>query len=165
MDSTRKIEKIIEEWLQPLPHLPITWRNWLAKNVWWITLVAVIISVIVLFGFLTAVSLFSTVPTFYLIVMHSSAIVGHSWLWLLSAYVSIALLVLAIVFEAMAISPLKALKKHGWDLIFLAYLVGVVSGVISAILTLDILGLVNTAISAAIGVYFIFEIKSHFKRA
>jgi hypothetical protein len=165
MDSTRKIEKIIEEWLRPLPHLPIVWRKWLAKNVWWITFVAVIISVIVLFGLFGAISLFSTMPAFYLMVLHSSMIANDGWLWLLSVYVSIALLVLAIVFEAMAISPLKAFKKRGWDLIFLAYLVGVVSGVISAILNLDILGLVSAAISAAISAYFIFEIKSYFKRA
>lgn len=163
MDYTRKLEKMIEEWLKPLPHLPTTWRNWLAKNVWWITLVGVILSVIGIFGLLAAASFVSTTTSLYGAAVYTAVATTHGGLWMLAIWVSLALLVVTVVIEAMAISPLKVQKKKGWDLLFLAYLVGVASGVIGAILNFDVFSLISTAIGAVIGAYFVFEIHSHFK--
>ncbi|HUC79057.1 MAG TPA: hypothetical protein VMQ58_02340, partial [Candidatus Saccharimonadales bacterium] len=95
--------------------------------------------------------------------VYNSILQTHGGLWLFAIYISIALLILTIVVEVMAISPLKELKKKGWDLLFLAYLISIAWGVISAILNIDISSLISAVISAVIGAYLLFEIKSHFK--
>jgi len=164
MESIHKLENMMGEWLKPLPHLPVEWRNWISKNVWWITLVGVVISVFGILGLFSALSFFTATTNHYG-PLYTAATQTHGGLWKLSIYISLALLVATVVVEAMAISPLKVMSKKGWDLLFLAYLLSVVSGVIGAVLNVDIFSLITTAIGAAIGAYFLFEIRSHFKKA
>ncbi len=163
MESIHKLEDKIEVWLKPLPHLPTTWRKWLAGNVWWIVLVGVIISAFGIFSLFSALSFLTATTNYYGAVLQEAGVQVHGSLWSVSIYISIALLVVTVVLEAMAISPLKTQNKKGWDLMFLAYLIGIASSVISALLNLEIMSLIGAAISAVIGAYFLFEIRSYFK--
>ena len=69
MESIHKLENMIEGWLKPLPHLPTQWRKWLADNLWWITLVGVVLSVIGVIGLfiamLIAIPLIGTTTSLY----------------------------------------------------------------------------------------------------
>jgi len=163
MESIHKLEDKIEVWLKPLPHLPTTWRKWLSGNVWWIVLVGVIISAFGIFSLFSALSFLTATTNYYGAVLQEAGVQVHGSLWSVSIYISIALLVVTVVLEAMAISPLKTQNKKGWDLMFLAYLIGIASSVISALLNLEIMSLIGAAISAVIGAYFLFEIRSYFK--
>ena len=172
MESIHKLENTIEGWLKPLPHLPANWRKWLSENVWWIVLVGVILSVIgvimIIGMIMTAVAAIGVAST---IVTSTFGTVGvniapeYTVWWYIATILSVVSLVVTIIIEAMAISPLKVLDKKGWDLMFIAYLIGIALSVVSAVLTLTIINLIGTAIGAAIGAYFLFEIRSHFKQA
>lgn len=162
MEFINKIEDLIGTWLKPVPHLPADWRSWLAKNAWWLTLVGVIISVFGLFGLLSTLSLFSSTVGYYS-VYTDAVIKTQSGMWMASIYVSLALLIVTVVVEAMAISPLKVMKKKGWDLLFIAYLIGIASGVVTALINANFTSLISTAIGAAIGAYVLYEVRSHYK--
>lgn len=169
MESIRKLENTIEGWLKPLPHLPADWRKWLTENVWWITLIGVVISA---FGILslinmifTAMNVSNSVNSWYN-ALGIKDVVYSNW-WYASSLISVAFLALMTVLEAMAIKPLKATKVKGWDLMFLVFLLGIASQVVNLILNLGSINVVSNAlgvvIGAAIGAYFLFEIRSGFK--
>ena len=162
MDSLHKLEDMVEKWLKPLPHLPENWRKWLAENAWWLTLIGVILSVLVIFMLLGPILFVTAVTTsVYGVVVAET----HAGLYMVAIWVSLALMVVVTIIEAFAVSPLKALSKKGWDLLFLSLAIGVASSVVSAVLNVSIMSLISAAISAIIGSYVLFEVRSHFKKA
>jgi hypothetical protein len=164
MEALHKLEGTIEGWLKSVPHLPDNWRKWLAKNAWWLTLIGVVLSVFMLFSLFSMLAAFNATTSLYSAYV-DAVITSQSPMWKVSIYVSLILMVIVVIIEAMAISPLKAMSKKGWDYLFLAYLVGIVSGVIGAVLNVDILSLIWAAVGAAIGAYILFEVRGHFKKA
>lgn len=160
MEFISKIENMVAKWLKPLPHLPIAGQKWIATNVWWIELVGVILlgfSGIALIGTLTMALGFTA--TFW-------GVAAFSGFAALSSGLSLLFLVASIILMAVAISPLKALKKKGWDLLFIVLLINVASIVISAITSFNavtfITSILSGAIGIAVGAYFLFEIRSYF---
>jgi len=164
METLHKIEDMVGGWLKPVPHLPANWRKWLAENAWWLTLVGVILSIFGIFGLISALSLFSATSGLYSTVIYAPVAQAHGSMWQVSIYISVVLIIVSVIIEAMAISPLKAMSKKGWDYLFLAFLVSVASGVIGAVLNVDVISLISTAIGAAIGAYVLFEVRSHYKK-
>lgn len=170
MESMKKLENTIGEWLKPLPHLPTNWRNWLAKNVWWLVLIGVILSVLgvllLVSAVLTAMATVGTVTSIYGAYGISVAQAYTGW-WYAASVASLAFLALTVVINAMAITPLKAQSKKGWDLLFLVFLIGIVSSIVSVVLNFSsynvIANIFSSVIGIVIGAYFLFEIRSHFK--
>lgn len=170
MDTVHKFEKQVEEWLKPLPHLPEDWRKWIAHNVWWIVLVGVILSV--LGGLALASALFAamgavaTVNTLYSSLSVSGVSIYTGW-WYAATVASLVFLVITVVINAMAVTPLKAKSKKGWDLLFLSFLIGILSSIVGVVLNVttgNLVGsLIGGVIGAVIGAYFLFEIRSYFK--
>jgi hypothetical protein len=162
-----KLQNDIEGWLKPLPHLPTEWRKWIANNVWWIVLVGVILSAI---GALVAIGALLTAMT---VVGTATSILGvavvqtYTGWWYAAAVASLVFLVITLVINAMAITPLKAHSKKGWDLLFLSFLVNVISAVVGVVLNITTASVVGSIIGGVIGVvisaYFLFEIHSYFK--
>ena len=155
MESVHKIEKTMEGWFKDVPHLPAGFTKWLAENAWWLTVIGVVFGVFGLFGTLTALTVGSVVLT----AVGGPALGG---LVFFGSLLSLIVTGITLVFEAMAISPLKASAKRGWDLVFLASLVGGAGGAISALLSVNIGGLVVTAVAFAISMYVIFEVRKYF---
>lgn len=160
--KSKKIENMIAGWLKPLPHLPIKGQKWLATNIWWIALVGVILSIIGIFGLIasisTAMSFLGAYATFY------TSSVYSGW-WMSATIISVVSMVVITIITAMAIKPLKVLNKRGWDLLFLTFLISIITMIISMILNFSafISSLFMTVISFGIGAYFLFEIRSYFK--
>lgn len=169
MEQIKRLEKTIEGWLKPLPHLPAEWRKWLGENAWWITGIGVIVSALALLGLIgmlfTAMAAVGTVTSIYGI----SLAPVYTGTWYLATFVSLAFLALTTVLSAMAVNPLKAMKRKGWDLLFIVFLINVASGVISTLINLNavtmVANLVGVAIGAVIGAYIIFELKSQYNGA
>lgn len=164
MESIHKFENMVEGWLKPLPHLPANGRKWLAENSWWLTIIGVVLSafaILALYRSLTAVNDLNNALNAFSV---SVGVQPHSSLWTTSVYVSMALLAATTVIEAIAISPLKMMSKKGWDLLFLAAIVGVASGIIGAVLNADIVSVIFSLIGAAISAYILFEIRPSFKK-
>jgi drug/metabolite transporter (DMT)-like permease len=165
MESINKLENTIAGWLKPLPHLPTTWQKWIAENVWWITVIGVILSVIgvvALIGSLSFLSFVTSSSYYYGYYVAQS----HTSLWMISSVVSILFMIVSIVLMAMAINPLKLMKKKGWGLLFLTFVVGALSTIVSIILNFNVFTFIPSIIFGAIGLaisaYFLYEIRSYF---
>ena len=159
MESIKKFEDTIEGWLKPLPHLPSTWRKWISENIWWVTLVGVILD-----GF-AALAIYQTATYVnQLTGLFYAAGVSTTNGWTLSMMVSIVLFVVTAVIMAMAIAPLKAMNKKGWDLLFMSAIVSVVASAFNFESSSIITSVISAVIGFAIGMYFLFEIRSYFKK-
>lgn len=163
-----KIENAFEGWMKPLPHLPENGRKWIANNVWWINLVALVIA---FFAILSIVGSLITALTAASLVNSYIAVYGASVFtagWIASTAVSLLSVVVIMIFTAMAIKPLKSLSEKGWNLLFIATLLSTALSMISNILSFELLylvpGIIGAVIGLAISMYFLFEIRSYFKK-
>ncbi|UTX51438.1 hypothetical protein KI440_00540 [Candidatus Saccharibacteria bacterium TM7i] len=164
MDLLKKLEHTIAGWLKSVPHLPAEGRTWLGNNIWWIVIIgavacglAIISTLGVLFG---SMALFGAVglPSYV-----ASTVVAWG---IVHSLVALVFLVVQGILFVTAIQPLRAKVKRGWVLLFATLLVGALSIVLNAVLTLSIgdfiVSILMGAIGLAIGAYFIFEIHGEF---
>jgi hypothetical protein len=157
MNSLHKLENTVAGWFKQAPHLPSNVTKWLSDNVWWLTLVGVAISVfgiLALIPFLLGVSVLTSSYALY-----AGVDVGRT---MLAYWVSFGFLVAVVAIEAMAIMPLKAKKKQGWDLLFLAVLVSILSSLVGFVVTYGVSNIFGAVLTALIGGYFLFEIRGSF---
>ncbi len=164
MDTVKNLEKTIGGWYKNVPHLPKGGQQWLADNVWWLALVGAILSVLGLFvvipALLIALAFTSAVTTVTpYSVYYSNDVAGIVWLSLLVGLVSY---IVTAVLLALAVNPLKAKSRKGWEFLFLSYLINFVLGVVSSLVLLNFSGIIGAAVGAAVGGYFLYEIHSHF---
>lgn len=158
MELLGKIEGYILGWIKGLPHLPLSARKWIADNAWWVIIVALVISCIgalsLLFG-----TLLGSAATAYILPTFAA--------WqMLTGTVSFVFLVLQIIIMAFAIKPLQDKQKKGWVLLFILWLVSVLSTVAMVVLSLSVLEFITDLIFGAIGLaifgYFLFEIHGQY---
>jgi hypothetical protein len=161
METVTKLEKLISGWYAGMPHLPENGRKWLAKNVWWIALVGVIAGAMGLLMFITLTFFAGVFLTAYAGVA-GAALVGAG---AIAAFFSVILSLVALVLTAMAIAPLKAGKKRGWTLLFITALLNVLSIGITLLCTFNLFNAIWNLLFAALGAYFLFEIRSYFSGA
>lgn len=155
MKQLAPLEDAIAKVHKDLPHLPQGLTKWLVENAWWLVLIGVIIGVI---GALT--TLMGLVAGSLLVGSIMGAALGG--MLLVSGIVSLAVLALTIVIEAMAIQPLKVQKKYGWDLLFLVSLIGIAGSLVSSLLGGPIsivTGVIWTAVWGAVSLYVLFELR------
>lgn len=164
MELLSKLERKILQWLKSVPHLPTAATKWLGDNIWWIAIVALVLSaigaIIGLVAVITAASLVGTVAASYYAVSTYTA-----WA-VITGLVSLAFMVIEIILLGMAIKPLQAKQKKGWVLLFAVWLVSAVSVVVNAVLSLNplsfIFGIIFGAIWLAISGYILFELHGQF---
>lgn len=171
MSAITKFEDTIGGLLKPIPHLPTAGQKWLAENVWWIVLVGVILSGISVLtsigGIFSYMALVGTATSYF---GYYGAQSYSSW-WIVASVISLLFMIAIVVISAISINPLKAMNKKGWDMLFLTLLISAASIVVSLIVNITsmgvglIFGLIFGLIGLAIGAYFIYEIRSHFKAA
>jgi hypothetical protein len=79
-------------------------------------------------------------------------------------YVGVALLVVEAVVMLMSVSPLLKRQRKGWELLFLVSLIQVAYSVV--LIFVDgrgVGGFIGSLIGAAIGFYFLFQIRDYYK--
>jgi hypothetical protein len=159
MDSINKLEMMAVSWYKTLPHLPREFRNWLATNAWWLALVGVILGGLAVFSLISATFLVGAVLT------GTAGIAGVAvgGIVLVAVILSLALSAVDLVLIAVAISPLKEMKRRGWKLLFLTVLINVLSLAIHFVFTIDLFGLIWGLLMTAVGAYFLFEIRDEYK--
>ena len=164
MEQVSKLERMIIGWLKDVPHLPASVRKWLGINVWWIVVIAVVLSAIAVLGLLSALftnlaALSGPGAAYYV----SATLAG--WLVVTTA-VGLFFTIVELILMGMAITPLKERRKKGWVLLFATWLVAVVAMVVGAILTLNPLGFIGNLIFGTIWVgitgYVLFEMHGQF---
>ena len=167
MKNINKLETMITEWLKPLPRIPAKWTKMIAENLWWITGISIVLSVIAIFMSISAIN------TAVVFLGRASSFLDYysnsfydSW-WVAAAVVSMVMLIVNVVLMGKAFNPLKAMQKKGWDLLFIMFLIMVVARVIGLVLSFSVdnllVGLVMALVGIAVGVYVLFEIRSNFK--
>lgn len=162
MESIHKLEKTVADWYKSVLHLPAGGQKWLADNVWWVVLIGLILTVLSVFPLIAGVLFVGAVAGGLGAAYggaYSAALVGTA---LIAVWVLIAFLLFEAVLMALSISPLKAHKKKGWDLLFIIALVNVVSVVVSGLIGFNFMALVWGLLWSAVGAYFLFEIRGHF---
>lgn len=164
MASINKAENMVGGWLKSVPHLPAAGQKWIAQNAWWIVLIGAIASAIGVLVLLGAVFTFLAVDTtvYYLQPVYPAG-------WIVGEIVNILFTAAVAIIAGIAVSPLKAMKKSGWNILFVLILLKAVGVVLTSILSFSIvgfiIGIIFGAIGVAIGTYFVFEIRSHFGAA
>lgn len=159
MESVRKLEAMVVEWFESVPHLPVKGREWLAQNIWWISLIGVALGA---FGILSVLAVTFGVSTVISIYGGPVGVVVGS-LAFIAVLVALAFSIFVLVLLAIAILPLRAGKKKGWDLLFISMLLCGASVVVGFLLTFNFGSLLVGAVSTAAFAYFLFEIRSYFK--
>ncbi|MDB5167300.1 MAG: hypothetical protein JWN26_445 [Candidatus Saccharibacteria bacterium] len=168
MASMSRAENIVGNWLKSVPHLPRGGQKWVAENAWWIVLIGVIASAIaVLIGISAIFAYMAWVGNIPAYSYYVTSPYGPGWI--IGSIVSLLFSILIVILLATAITPLKTLKKKGWDRLFLVLIADAVSVVVGSILSFSILGfifgLIFGAIGLAISAYFTYEIRSYFGTA
>lgn len=167
MEQLAAIEQSAAKVFKDLPHFPKSVRNWVGENAWWIVLIGVVLGVFGVLSSLAALTVFGSAFVGVAVVAGGSAAAG---VVILSAVVTLVGYIVTVVLEALAIQPLKAKKKRGWDLIFMAWIVNLILALVSAVVNVGVgsnifgvvSGLVWTAIVAAVGLYILFEFRSFY---
>ena len=159
MDFVKKVEAYLAPWYIKAPHLPVGGRKWLADNIWWIVLVFVILGGLGVLGLLSAMFVGSLILTG--IAGAAGAALGG--LALLVALLVLALALVNLVLGILAINPLKNKQKKGWLLLLAILMVNVVSGIVALLFAFDGFSFVREIVMAAIGAYFLFEIREYFE--
>ena len=143
--NVASLEDLLNEYFgKKAPQLPANIKEAIVKYSPWITLVVLLLSlpaVLVIFGLGTVMS-----PFMYLGGLRAGT----------QFTLSLLVLAVTIVLEAMAISGLMKRSKKGWNLIFYATLVGAVSSVLS----FNFGGLI---IGTALSFYLLFQVRSYYK--
>jgi ABC-type glycerol-3-phosphate transport system permease component len=152
VDSTAST---VAKWMKDVPHLPKGFTKWLAENSWWLTIIGVVLSVFAVLSLLVAMTAGSAV----LVAVGAASLGG---MFFISSLVTLVGTGVAVIVEAMAIAPLKEMKKRGWDLMFFALLVSVALGIVGSLLNINIVGILFGLIGAAIGAYVALELKPYF---
>ncbi len=164
MESVHKLEAMVGSWYKSAPHLPKGGQKWLADNIWWLTAIGAVLGVLALLA-LVPLALFAF--GFSAAVGGGMMMGGYAYgynsgfVWL-TVLVSLATLVLYVVLSGMAITPLKAHKKRGWNALFLLLIVDVVSAVLSLVVAFSFSSFLSSIIGAAISAYLLFEIRGYF---
>ncbi len=158
METVNKLENMVADWYKGLPHLPKGGQQWLAKNVWWIALVGVILGIMSIFTVLS-VTIFAGALLTAAGGVAGAAVAGFA---MIVVWVYLAVAVVSLIITIMAISPLKAMQKRGWTLIFITILLEAVAQVVYFLFDYNFFGLVWGLLMSAVTAYFLFEIRSFF---
>ncbi len=164
MDVLLKLERMVQGWLKGLPHLPVGVRQWLGSNIWWIAAIGAVLSGLAAFTLM--ISLFTNLSALTTpFVSYYASPTFVTWV-IIKTIITLVFTVLECVLLAMAITPLKEKQKKGWVLMFAVLLLGVLSAVVSAFLTLSvfsfIISIIFSAIWLAVSAYLLFEIHGEF---
>lgn len=133
------------------PHLPQGWVKILTDIAPWLSLICGVFGVIGFLGILSAGSMLSSVD--YLGVMG-----GGSYRTLF--YVTGIFGLISGVLYLLAFNPLRKMEKKGWDYMFYALILSV----ISTIVTIIIVGSgISSVVGVILGAYILFEVRGMYK--
>ena len=150
MAETKKVNtdqyvKMLEDWFGKLPPLPTNAKDVLVKVLPWLALVFGVL------GILAAVA-----ATGLMTVLSPVMLLGGGVGVVTGGIVGAVLALVGSVLTLMSFPGLKDRKIKGWKLAFWSEVVSVASSLVG-------LNLVGAVISALIGFYLLFQIKSYYK--
>ncbi|HEY0965508.1 MAG TPA: hypothetical protein VGE13_03455 [Candidatus Saccharimonadales bacterium] len=160
MGIVENIEKSGVEMFKQAPHLPKNVRDWITNNAWWIVLIGVILSILSVLSLVPILAGASVINSMY--AAYAPYAAASNGNFIIAAWVSLIFLAVVVYLEAMAIKPLQAKTKRGWDLVFLAFLVSIASSLVNFVITMQVSSLLGIVLAVVIGGYFLFEARGGF---
>lgn len=147
------VEKQLQEWYKDVPKLPKNVSAWIAKYAWVFVLVGAVLMSFAALALLAALGILTTASYGY-------GVVSYGFF----GWIALVALVVYLIFSFMAVSPLKAMKEDGWKLLFYLEFFYVAYGLMQWLARPAAVGnIFGTLLGAAIGFYFLFQIKEYFK--
>lgn len=147
------VVKPLEDIYKKAPALPAGGREFLVKIAPWLALIGGALSVFVGgMGILGAGLL--ALP--YAAVPQTGALT--MWTWIAVIFLLVQGVILLLAFPG-----LKKRLLKGWNLLFLAEVLWIVSDVVKVVFTMNVLSLVWTVVIAAIAFYLLFQVKPSYK--
>lgn len=150
--------KQLEDLFSKAPALPVGGREFLVKIMPWLALIFGVLALLAGIGGLMAAIGLSTMIPYAASVNGVSASALTIGLWI----GVIATIIYAIVL-LVAFSPLKKRQIKGWLILFYLDVIWFVLSIVSAVLNMQLMSIVWALIWFAIGMYFLFQIKPHYK--
>lgn len=165
--DTQKLETALEDVYKKAPALPASAKKLIVEWLPWINLVAGAWTLLVAYWLWQWAH---TVNRWVDYVNEWNAALGtptvHVNRMSVTVWLSLAVLVANAVIYLVAFPALKDRKMSGWRLLFLAALFNVVAGVVLLFTDYGSFGnLFGSVVSTAIGLYFLFQIKSEYAGA
>lgn len=163
METVKSIEKQLVDVNKGLPKLPTGFTKWLANYGWLLVLIGVVLSVMSLIALVPLLLIaFGIIGIFGAQYGYVGYDVASQLGWL-STSISVISLLVVLYLEVIAISPLKAKKYRGWELIFIANLISLGLSIIGSIIALQFASIVWALFLSAIGFYVLCSdhISSH----
>lgn len=147
-------EKQLQGWYKGAPNLPKNFSAWLAKYSWVFVLIGAVLMTFAAIAMLSVLGILTTATYAY----GATASYGFfGWIALLS-------MVIYLFLSFKAVSPLKAMKKEGWKLLYYLEVFYLVFGLLQWLTQPAFVGnLLGSLIGAALGFYFLFQVKEYFK--
>lgn len=143
--NIEEVTKMLEEWFKKLPDLPVNAKDILVKVAPWFSLIFGILGLLGSIGATGVLTVLSPVVA----LGGGLGVAAGGIVAALGGIISSLLMILAF-------SGLKAHKMVGWKYSFYSEGISVIAAIVS-------LNLVGAAISALVGFYLLFQIKSYYK--
>ncbi len=157
------LESALADLFKSLPNLPKGFTDFLAKIAPILTLIFGILGVLSAFALFRWVNRVDNTVNNLNDLARSYGVDTVSHSWSVMVIISLIAMLLTSIIYIMAYSPLKQYKKYGWDLLFLAFLVNLVSSVVTSFSDYGTpSNLVGTVIGAAIGGYLLFQMRPYY---
>lgn len=152
--EARQFEQTLVRWYKDMPHLPVGLSKWIAQNLWWIVLVIVIISILNIF-WISLLVVGALLPM---------GVPANSYLGddVMTVWLTMGVLIVGTIAEAVAIVPLRERRKMGWDILLWLNLASFVVSAVICLVTFQLFDIVGPLIGLAISLYFLFEIRNYF---
>jgi hypothetical protein len=158
MEVFRKLETKIGELYKKAPRMPEGGRKWLSSNVWWLVLIYVILASITIF-WVTAATIFAGIALTAFGGALGAAVGGAVFI---AAMILIAFTSITVILGALAISPLKSLRRKGWTLLFIILLIQAAEIVRSFLFNWEFFSFITSLLFVTLSGYLLFEIRDYY---
>lgn len=158
--TIHQLDTSLASWYQDAPHLPVNGQKWLATNMWWLTLISVILGAIGALQVVAAMLFTGTIFGGILGGMYGGLILGG--VALVTMTVTLLLAIASLVVSAAAVQPLRVLDEKGWRLLFIVLLISVFSTAFGFVISWSATSFLTGIIFSAIAGYFLYEIRPYF---
>lgn len=156
----KQLEKPLDDAFKSLPQLPENARKGLAAALPWLALLGAV------FAFIGAAHLYNIVTTVNYAFSGFGYLPGVAGV-LATTWIGVALLLAEGVLFLVAFPDLRTFRKKGWSLLLWAMLISAFYGVVMNLFngSVDLSQLIVSLLGAAIGLYFLFQVRPYFTTA
>lgn len=165
MSALKGLEDPLNDvFVKSAPALPKGFKDFLVKIVPWLSLIVGVLSllsVLSIYRWATRTSDLVDYANDLSRAYGGGDVVTNGWTAML--FVSLAVLAITAILYILAFSPLKNLKKQGWDYLFYALILNLVYGIVIAFTNYGTFGnIIWSLIGSAIGAYFLFQLRAYY---